>query len=219
MAMPLILEEFLPHLLARLESGAARWMIGMAGLPGSGKSTFAARLADEVNARTRPDTMIALGMDGFHLSKAELNRLPDPGAAFARRGAPWTFNPNALLQGLHNLRAAAGRDAVTWPGFEHAIGDPVVAASIVLPQTHLIVVEGLYLLQQDNGWQAVGQCFDERWYLDTALDVALERLTRRHMSAWGLTRSQAQARIAINDRLNAEIVAPTSAGADWLVRN
>lgn len=221
MTMSLILEQPVSHLLSRLESGTSRWMIGMAGLPGSGKSTLAARLATEVNARTQPDTMIALGMDGFHLSKAELRCLPDPDAAFARRGAPWTFNPDALLKKLQSVRESIGCNSVSveWPGFEHQIGDPVAAAFTISPTTRLILVEGLYLLQHDEGWRSASQCFDERWYLDTPLDIALERLTLRHMSAWNLTRDEAQARIAANDRLNAEIVAPSRAFADYLIED
>jgi hypothetical protein len=45
----------------------------------------------------------------------------------------------------------------------------------------------------------------------------MERLTKRHMTAWGLTREAALARIATNDGLNAKIVAASRDRADWLV--
>lgn len=178
----------------------------MAGLPGSGKSTLAARLAEEINSHTEPHTMMALSMDGFHLSKAELGQLPNPHAAFARRGAPWTFDTDKLLKRLQLLRDVAGREVVQWPGFEHEIGAPVEGAYSVLPATRLVLVEGLYLLHQNDEWKAIGQFFDDRWYLDTDFEVAMERLAHRHMSAWNLTRAEAQSRIEANDRLNAEIV-------------
>ncbi len=204
-------------LLARLEPGASRWMVGMAGLPGSGKSTLAARLAEEVNSRAGPGTMLALGMDGFHLSKAELNALPNAAEAFARRGAPWTFHPAKLLERLRALRNAAGREDVGWPSFVHAFGDPVEGAYTVPAATRLILVEGIYLLHRGDGWEGIGDCFDERWYLDTPPDVAAAQLTRRHMEAWGMTREEAEARIASNDRLNAEIVLKSRGLADLLV--
>lgn len=193
-------------------------MIALAGLPGAGKSTLAARLAAEVNAEAGPGAMVALGMDGFHLTRAALRRLPDPDEALARRGAPWTFNPDALARRLHEVRAEAGRAAVSWPGFKHEIGDPVEGAELVPPDARLVLVEGLYLLCQDDGWQALREAFDERWYLDTPLDLAMERLTRRHMAAWGLSREAAEARIAANDRLNAEIVQASRTNADWWLR-
>lgn len=213
-----LLEQPVQRLLMLLKSAAPRQMIAIAGVPGSGKSTIAARLAAEVNAQTAADTVVALGMDGFHMTKAELRQLPNPEEAFARRGAPWTFNAQALEQRLRDLRAAAGSTARTWPGFEHEVGDPVEAAYTIPADTRLIIVEGLYLLHQADGWQAVSQLFDERWYLDTPLATSLERLALRHMQAWGITREAAEQRIATSDRLNALLVLNTAQYADWLVR-
>ncbi len=212
-----ILNDPVESLLARLDSSAPRWIIAMAGLPGSGKSTLAARLAQAVNARTTAGTMAALGMDGFHLTKAELKALPNPEEALARRGAPWTFNPGALLERLQALRDGARRASVDWPGFQHDVGDPIEAACAIAPGTRLILVEGIYLLHRADGWDAISVLFDERWYLDTPLDVAVERLTQRHMATLNLTREQAAARIAANDRLNGEIVEKSKEFADYRV--
>ena len=46
--------------------GCARYLFGLAGGPGSGKSTIAAQLADELGG-------IVVPMDGFHLSNAALD--------------------------------------------------------------------------------------------------------------------------------------------------
>ena len=43
-------------------------------------------------------------LPGFHLTRRQLNVLPDPEEAYARRGAPWTFNAGAFLQALLQLR-------------------------------------------------------------------------------------------------------------------
>jgi pantothenate kinase len=215
MTMPPLHEQMVQRLIDQLKSATPRWMLGLVGVPGSGKSTLASRLAAEVNARTRPNTLIALGMDGFHFSKAELSQFPDPAAAFARRGAPWTFDANALQQRLSQVRAAAGRADLPWPGFEHAMGDPVEGASTVPASTRLVIVEGLYLLHRADGWETISQFFDECWYLDIPLGIAIERLALRHMQAWGVTRAEAEHRIATNDRLNAEIVLDSARYAHW----
>lgn len=210
-----LLEHPAQRLVALLDAGAPRLLIGMVGLPGAGKTTLAAQLAAAVDACTASGTAVALGMDGFHLTQAQLRMLPDPAAAFARRGAPWTFDPQAFQARLDMVRAAAGRAAVPWPGFEHAVGDPVAAATTVAAATRLVIVEGLYLLHRADGWEAVSRRFDERWYLDTPLETALERLALRHMQAWGISRDEAERRIARNDRLNAAIVQTTAQFADW----
>lgn len=202
------------HFSQHLESGHSRWMIALAGLPGSGKSTVAARLIEAVNSRV-PGAMVALSMDGFHLRQEQLWQMPDPKAAFARRGAPWTFDVAALAQRLQEVRLGAGRQPIAWPDFQHEIGDPVEAVHFVAPETRLVLVEGNYLLQQRDGWAPIGSLFDERVYLDVPLDVAMERLTTRHMTAWNWTRSQAQNRIAANDKLNAQLVLQDREHGDW----
>ena len=85
-----------------------RALVALAGLPGSGKSTAAAQWSEAVNAALGPGHMLALGMDGFHLTRAQLAAMPDPEAALRRRGSPWTFDPAALAQRLKALREARG---------------------------------------------------------------------------------------------------------------
>ena len=210
------------QLLALLQAHPRRrTIIGIVGLPGSGKSTIAAQLADAVNAQAGPGTVQALGMDGFHLSRAALAKMPDPAAALARRGAPWTFDPTGLAQPITALRNASlepGATPVLWPAFDHSVGDPQEDAVAIGPATRLVLVEGLYLLHRDHGWNLDG-LLDACWYLDVPMDVAMQRLVARHQAAWGFTVAQAEARLALNDRLNADTVALTRERADGLLPN
>lgn len=210
------------QLLALLQARPTRrTIVGIVGLPGSGKSTIASQLAAEVNAQTGPDTVQALGMDGFHLNRAALAQMPDPVVALARRGSPWTFDPAGLAQRITALRNAPlepGATPVLWPAFEHGVGDPQEDAVSIGPATRLVLVEGLYLLHQDHGWNLDG-LLDACWYLDVPMDVAMQRLVARHQAAWGFTVAQAEARLALNDRLNADTVASTRGRADGLLPN
>jgi pantothenate kinase len=192
-----------------------RIIIGVVGLPGSGKSTIAAKLVDAVNERTNSKTAVALSMDGFHLTKAALAQFADPAAALQRRGSPWTFDPAGLANKLKELRNSPAESS-TWPDFQHGVGDPVADAISVSPDTKLIIVEGLYLLHREHGWNLAG-LLDECWYLDTSMDVSMERLVNRHMASWGFSREQALDRLAMNDRLNADIVLQSRERADYFV--
>ena len=217
-----VLADPVDHLLKLLQaSGSRRTVIGLVGLPGSGKSTVAARLADEVNEQAGAGTMVALGMDGFHLTRAALAQFPDPAAALRRRGSPWTFAPAALAARLRLLREVSLEKAappVMWPGFEHGVGDPVDDAVAIAPSVRLVLLEGLYLLHRSDGWNLAG-LMDECGYLDVPMDVAMQRLTARHMATWGLTQDEAVARIAVNDQLNALTVQASRPLADWSVAN
>ena len=211
----LILNDPVGRLLQLMEADASkRVMVGLVGLPGSGKSTLAAKFVDAVNVRTNAKTAVALSMDGFHLTKAALAKFADPAATLARRGSPWTFDATGLADKLQNLRKNVDESS-TWPDFQHGVGDPVADAIIVNPEAKLIIVEGLYLLHREHGWNLAG-LLDECWYLDTSMDVAMERLVKRHMASWGFTREQALDRLAMNDRLNADIVLQSRERADYL---
>lgn len=192
-----------------------RIVVGLVGLPGSGKSTLAAKLVNAVNLQTGSPLAVALSMDGFHLSKAALAQFADPVAALARRGSPWTFDPDGLESKLKLLRKNLDKSS-TWPDFQHGVGDPVADAISVNPDTKLIIVEGLYLLHREHGWNLTG-LLDECWYLDTPMDVAMERLVKRHMASWGFNREQALGRLAMNDRLNADIVQQSRDHADYFL--
>jgi hypothetical protein len=146
--MPPLLAQPVEQLLALLETRPSHKVIALGGVLGSGKTTLVSRLADAVNARTAPDTMLALGMDGFHFTRAALRHFPNPEEAVAQRGAPWTFDAAALEQRLQALRASAGRSDVPWPGVEHALRDPVEDTLTVPASTRL---EAFYA---QSGWEA-----------------------------------------------------------------
>jgi pantothenate kinase len=211
-----ILNDPVDRLLCLIEAATSkRVIVGIVGLPGSGKSTLAAKLVQSVNERMKVKTAVSLSMDGFHLTKAALAQFADPTVALARRGSPWTFDPLGLAMKLRQLRNRP-ENMTAWPDFQHGVGDPVADAIHVSPDTKLIIVEGLYLLHREHGWNLAG-LLDECWYIDTSMDVAMGRLAKRHMASWGFSQEQALRRVAMNDRLNAEIVQQSRDRADYLV--
>jgi len=69
-----------------------RYVVGLAGCPGSGKTTTAAAVVARCNALAQsaglaPDFAALLPMDGFHLYRSQLDAMPDPAEAHRRRGA------------------------------------------------------------------------------------------------------------------------------------
>lgn len=167
--------------------------------------------AQAINAQRGANTALVLGMDGFHLPRAQLAQLPDPQAALRRRGAPWTFDPSGFVKNLRAIKSpgSAPASSQSWPGFEHGAGDPVAGAIEVRPEVRLVIVEGLYLLHQGDGWNEGPDwygLFDRAWYLNVPMKVAMQRLLDRHMASSANSREAALQRIASNDRLNADLV-------------
>lgn len=243
--MPEVLLDPVSRLIHLHSNTDRRIIIALAGYPGSGKSTIAKLWAQEIKGRTgakrgksraawasskcacdqpptvnkkiRGDTFIILGMDGFHLSRARLRAMDDPDAAFARRGAPYTFDPAGLIDKMTELRDAAGKSPVGWPGFEHEVGDPVDDAVIIPADCRLILVEGIYILLREGEWAGLEGLFDETWFLDTSVETSMSRIHKRHMEAWGMSIEEARQRADSNDRLNCAHITPGRENADYLV--
>lgn len=193
-----------------------RTLIGLTGGPGSGKSTLAEYITTYFSIQQ--EQVISLSMDGFHLSKAQLRALPNSEEAFARRGAPWTFDSAAFVERVKAIRQSYLKKDTLWPSFDHSLGDPIEDDICINKETKVILIEGLYLLHQQDGWQEVATLFDDHWFLDIPLDVSIERLTHRHMRVWGFSHEQAIERINQSDVLNAELVLSTKGRADWLLK-
>jgi pantothenate kinase len=103
------------------------------------------------------------------------------------------------------------------PGFDRRVEEPVPGALALTPEVRCIVVEGNYLLLDSCGWQRVAPLLDLTVGVVLDETTRLERLIARHV-AFGKTPEAARAWALGPDQANAELIAPTLARADVLVR-
>ncbi len=137
---------------SELSIAGQRRILGITGPPGAGKSTLSQRLA----AALGPERAVLVGMDGFHISDAELRRtgLRD------RKGAPNTFDRAGYAALLHRLRQKAG--TVYAPAFDRVLEDSIAAAVAVPATVPLVVTEGNYLLL----WPEIRPLLDQVMWMD-----------------------------------------------------
>ncbi|MGF6887818.1 pantothenate kinase [Nocardia sp. GAS34] len=194
----------------RASGHGGRFVLGIAGPPGAGKSTLAAALRDTLEAGVAE----VAPMDGFHLSNAELRAA----GALARKGEPDTFDVRGYLAALRRLRETPLGQPVLWPVYDRVRHEPV-PGGVVFDGQRIVITEGNYLLLDvgAGGWSQVRQYLDEAWYLDVPVTVLHKRLLRRHIRG-GKSVATAETKVAQSDLRNAELVAGTRDSADLVLR-
>jgi pantothenate kinase len=191
------------HVSAELPPVDGVRLLGIAGAPGSGKSTFAAALAAAYDA-------VVVPMDGFHLADVELTRR----GLLDRKGAPETFDAEGYAALLGRIRAR--EELVMAPAFDRTIEQPVAGALPVPASVDLVVTEGNYLLLDEPRWRAVRAQLDAVWHVVTADSARLERLVARHVE-FGKSPAAARAWVDRVDQPNAVLVEAASSRADLVL--
>lgn len=178
-----------------------RLLIAVAGPPGSGKSTLAYPLIDRINAllhtpSSHPahinlDTAVAspsqptppgqiaisVSLDGWHLPLSALTP-----TTLARRGAVFTFDAEGYQRFVRRVRAD-DESEVEFMEFDHAIKDPSVAPVPVRRENRIVLIEGLYLLLDEEGWRDVVGLYDMTVYVDVDEKVGRRRVIERNFRA------------------------------------
>jgi len=190
--------------IEQVAQNRARVLVAIAGPPGAGKSTIADALAASLR-----DAAV-LPMDGFHLDNDTLREL----GLLHRKGAPQTFD----TAGLHALLAKIQKGgAVSVPTFDREADCVIPDGGQISADTHIVLVEGNYLLLDAPGWADL-QGF---WDLTVAIEVPLEELEQRLVQRWldhGLSKADAINRAHENDLRNARLVTEQSVMADVTFR-
>lgn len=194
-------------------SSPPRLLIALAGAPGSGKTTIALEVLKRINALPEHPQTNVISADGFHLPLVTLRAMPNAIEAIARRGVAWTFDTAAIVALVRKLRSAAGREAVLAPTFDHAIKDPVEGGLTIDKDVEICIVEGNYLLCEEEPWREIAGLVDDRWLVNVDPSLARKRVAARHLAA-GIetTLEAALKRTDENDLVNGQFVMEKSRG-------
>jgi pantothenate kinase len=185
---------------------AQRCLVAIAGPPGAGKSTLSTGLRDVFPEGTAE----VVPMDGFHYDDAILNQR----GLRSRKGAPETFD----FAGFEVLlkRIKSGEPDIAIPVFDRSIELSRAAASVISADVKFVLVEGNYLLLDEEPWSRLGSLFD----FSIFVDVPRAELERRLLLRWhehGKSDEDARAWVSSNDMPNVERVISRRRAPDIVV--
>ena len=178
----------------KLRETQTRCLIGVAGAPGSGKTTLATELCRRLNLQKVPAVVVP--MDGFHLDNAILESRD----LLPRKGAPETFDANGFIHLINRLKANA---EVIAPMFDRS-RDLSIAGAVAIPaDCPVVIVEGNYLMFDEAPWNKLADAWDLAVWVDTPMEKLRARLIQRWLSM-NHSRAAATRRAESNDIPNAE---------------
>lgn len=191
--------------IRRDAAGRARYLFGITGPPGSGKSTIASTLAQELGAPIAP-------MDGFHLPNRTLDEIGLRGV----KGAPETFAAHEFADAVRRLRAAT--EDVLIPDFDRRVDEPRPDRIRLRSTDSIIIIDGNYLLLDRDPWSMLRGFLDAVAYVDVDPEVRIARLIDRHVQ-FGKTPEAAAIFVRESDERNTGIIEAARHRSDLFIED
>lgn len=212
---------YLP-LLQRWESQwrrtGGRFVVFLAGPPGAGKTALAGLWEQLARQASIAVPLQPLSADGFHYPNRVLDSrsiLVDGVEIPLRRlkGRPESFDLPALRQ---SLDAISSGGPVRWPRYDRTLHDPVTDAIAVLREG-ILVVEGLYLLLDQPGWDQLRDRADYGVFLECPEDLLRDDVVARKQRQ-GRSYEDAAAHWDLVDHYTWQITTRHRRGVDTVIR-
>ena len=184
-----------------------RFMVAVAGPPGSGKTTISGLLQAELEGRYKLSAQV-VPMDGFHLDDSILQQR----GLLPRKGAPQTFDVDGLNNILMRLTSTPAVDVLV-PVFDRERELSRASAREIPESVEVILVEGNYLLLNMMPWSSLKQYFDLSVMIQCAKPVLRQRLMNRWLDL-DFSQQAARTKVEENDLPNAATVISQSVKSD-----
>jgi len=191
--------------IIKSSEGRNRYIVAIAGPPGAGKSTIAQALLLLLTEKFIQAKIIS--MDGFHLDNSILadRNLLD------RKGAPATFDTAGFIHLMNRLTNF--EDDVVIPEFDRNKDLSIAGSSIISTKDKVLIVEGNYLLIEEEPWTKLKKTWDQTIFINPGIDTLEQRLLNRWLR-YGLDTQDAKKRTLSNDLPNARYVLEKSSDSD-----
>jgi pantothenate kinase len=191
-----------------------RGIIGIAGPTGAGKSVVAVLFKELAKQAGLPFAFEAITIDAYHYPNRFLRSHFSDGEPLKQvKGRFDTYDVAALVR---DLKAFAAGKSVSFPVYSRKLHDPVADGVVVTDKPALLIVEGLWLLYEQAGWEQVGPRLDFSLFIESDPEKTREPVIRRHMTG-GRTLADAVRHYEQVDGWNSDLVLTTKSKADQVI--
>ncbi|MFZ2832256.1 MAG: hypothetical protein WAZ40_03830 [Minisyncoccia bacterium] len=192
-----------------------RVIVGIAGPAGSGKSVIASIFKMIARQVSLPFTVETVGIDGFHYpNEFLLSKMSEGKPLKDHKGRFDTYEVQKLTESLRRFSLG---ERVSFPAYSRKIHDPVPDAFFVEQyEPTLLVIEGLWLLREEDGWNKVGAHLDFRIFIETNKEHIKEDLIKRHLRG-GRNLADATTYYEENESKNYDLIVQTRNKADKII--
>ncbi len=191
-----------------------RVTIGFAGPTGAGKSVVAVLFKELARQAGLPFAFESITIDAYHFPNSYLYTHFADGLPLKQvKGRFDTYDVAGLVRDLESYQAG---EPVTFPIYSRKLHDPVPHRISVNAKKSLLIVEGLWLLYDQAGWQNVRPLLDFSFFIDSDKERTREAVVKRHMTG-GRTVEDALRHYDAVDGRNADLVQLTKAKANQVI--
>jgi pantothenate kinase len=195
-------------------AGLPRYVLGLAGPTGSGKSVTAALFEDFATQLTLPFRFVGVGIDAWHFTNAYLSAHTIEGAVMKSfKGRHDTYDVARLARGLRAFREG---QEMKFPAYSRLLHDPVEDAVEVPEGNVLLLLEGLWLLHDSPQWSEVRSLLDHSIFIEARKDKVRPAVIKRHVEG-GRTAEDASDYYDSVDASNFDLVMQTKKRADEVI--
>lgn len=192
-----------------------RVIVGIAGPAGSGKSVITEIFHEIAKQRPLPFRLETVGIDAFHYPNEFLLANTSDGEPLKNhKGRFDTYDVQKLVETLTLFSLG---NSVSFPLYSRKTHDPVEGAIVIKKgEPVLLVVEGLWLLYDKNGWDKVGKLLDSSIFVEADKERVRSGVLDRHVRG-GRTTQNAAEYYEENEAKNFDLIMKTKNKANRII--
>jgi hypothetical protein len=191
-----------------------RVAIGIAGPTGAGKSVVSMLFKELAKQAHLPFAFESVTIDAYHYPNSYLLSHFAGGTTLKQfKGRFDTYDAAALAQ---DLKTFASGENVSFPAYSRKLHDPVPNSIVITNPATLLLVEGLWLLYDQSGWEHMRPLLDFCYFIDSDKERTRQAVIKRHMTG-GRTLEDASRHYEQVDGWNSDLSLKTQHRADKVI--